>query len=82
MVKRRHFLTMMGATVTAGVAACSGDDGDAADGAGIPVAGTNVRDVLVGSVGSLKGRRGRRRHHRRHGDRGRCRSAHGCTGLT
>jgi Rieske Fe-S protein len=55
MIKRRHFLTMMGATVATGVAGCSGDDGTAS-GAGIPAAGTNVRDVAIGSVGSVTGR--------------------------
>ena len=51
-MKRRHFLTMMGATVAAGVTqgGCSSADEPASG--GIPVAGTNVRDVPVGFLGS------------------------------
>ncbi len=52
-MKRRHFLGMLGATVVTGCAS-SADDG--AGGGGIAAAGTNVRDVSVGSLGSTGSR--------------------------
>jgi nitrite reductase/ring-hydroxylating ferredoxin subunit len=52
MMKRRRFLTMMGASVASGAvgAGCSGSDEP--EDARIPVAGTNVRDVPVGFLGT------------------------------
>lgn len=60
-MKRRHFLTMMGATVATGVinGGCSSSDdasSSGSSGGGIPVAATNVRDVPVGFVGSTGSR--------------------------
>lgn len=56
-MKRRHFLSMMGATVAAGVTGCASSADDGAGGSGaISAAGTNVRDVPVGSLGSTGSR--------------------------
>lgn len=52
-MKRRHFLTMVGATVASGVVHGGCSDADEGGGSeGIPVAGTNVRDVPAGFLGS------------------------------
>jgi len=58
MMKRRRFLSMMGATVATGVIqGCSSSEDAGGGGSGaIPVAGKNVRDVAVGSVGSAGSR--------------------------
>jgi nitrite reductase/ring-hydroxylating ferredoxin subunit len=59
MMKRRRFLSMMGATVATGVIqGCSSDDGaggGSATGA-IPAAPTHVKDVPVGFVGNAGNR--------------------------
>ena len=55
-MKRRHFLSMVGATVAAGVTGCASSADDSASGGGIPAAATNVRDVPVGSLGSTGSR--------------------------
>ena len=59
MMKRRRFLSMMGATVATGViqAGCSSSDDSGATTTGaIPAAATNVRDVPVGFVGNAGSR--------------------------
>jgi Rieske Fe-S protein len=59
MMKRRRFLSMMGATVATGAmqtACSSSDEAGGGTGGGIPAAGSNVKDVPVGSVGSTGGR--------------------------
>ena len=55
-MKRRHFLSMVGATVAAGVTGCASSADDSASSGGIPAAATNVRDVPVGSLGSTGSR--------------------------
>ncbi len=55
-MKRRHFLSMVGATVAAGVTGCASSADDGGGSGGIPAAGTNVRDVPVGSLGSTGSR--------------------------
>ena len=55
-MKRRHFLSMLGATVAAGVTGCASSADDSSNGGEIPSAGTNVRDVPVGSLGSTGSR--------------------------
>jgi nitrite reductase/ring-hydroxylating ferredoxin subunit len=58
MMKRRRFLSMMGATVATGVVqqgCASSDDGSSGD-SGIPAAASHVKDVPVGSVGSTGSR--------------------------
>ena len=51
-----NFLSMVGATVAAGVTGCASSADDGGGSGGISAAGTNVRDVPVGSLGSTGSR--------------------------